>query len=253
MNSKNPPPFTGDFFQRLAEPSLLADLFNFLPGVYLFIKDHEHRYMKVSQNLAELHGCTAESEMIGKCDFDFNPPALATQYVEEDRKVMQERKSLIDQIWLVQDATGMPHWHLSSKMPLIDRDGEVIGIAGVMRPYDRTGSGPGSYQRLTAVCDHVLAHYGEPMEVPELARLAHLSISQLQREFRRLFQMTPTEYILRVRLHMAGRQLESGSKPVGQIALDCGFYDQSHFTHTFRRHTGLSPLEFRNRFSPRRS
>lgn len=253
MKRETRSPSPKDFFQRIAEPSLIADLFNFLPGVYLFIKDDQHRYMKVSQNLAELHGCSSESEMIGKCDFDYNPPALATQYVEEDRKVMQERKPLVDQIWLVQDAGGMPHWHLSTKLPLTDRNGEVIGIAGVMRPYDRTGSGPGAYQRLTAVCDHVLAHYAEPMEVPELAKLAHLSVSQLQREFRRLFQMTPSEYILRVRLHMASRQLESSGKPVGQIALDCGFYDQSHFTHTFRRHTGLSPLEYRNRFSPRQN
>lgn len=253
MKRETRSPSPKDFFQRIAEPSLIADLFNFLPGVYLFIKDDQHRYVKVSQNLAELHGCSSESEMIGKCDFDYNPPALATQYVEEDRKVMQERKPLVDQIWLVQDAGGMPHWHLSTKLPLTDRNGEVIGIAGVMRPYDRTGSGPGAYQRLTAVCDHVLAHYGEPMEVPELAKLAHLSVSQLQREFRRLFQMTPSEYILRVRLHMASRQLESSGKPVGQIALDCGFYDQSHFTHTFRRHTGLSPLEYRNRFSPRQN
>lgn len=253
MNHNTPHSPSHNFFQRIAGPSLIADLFNFLPGVYLFIKDDQHRYMKVSQNLAELHGCVSESEMIGKCDFDYNPPALATQYVEEDRKVMKERKPLVDQIWLVQDAEGMPHWHLSTKLPLMDRHGEVIGIAGVMRPYDRTGSGPGAYQRLTAVCDHVLAHYSEPMEVPELARLAHLSVSQLQREFRRLFQMTPSEYILRIRLHMAIRQLESDSKPVGQIALDCGFYDQSHFTHTFRRHTGLSPLEYRNRFSPRQN
>jgi len=251
MNSKNPPLSTGDFFKQLAEPSLLADLFNFLPGVYLFIKDHQHRYIKVSQNLAELHGCASESDMIGKCDFDFNPPALASQYVEEDRKVMQERKPLVDQIWLVQDADGMPHWHLSTKLPLINHEGEVMGLAGVMRPYDRSGSGPGSYQRLTAVCDHVLAHYGETMEVAELARLAHLSISQLQREFRRLFHMTPSDYVLKVRLHMAGRQLESTTKPVGQIALDCGFYDQSHFTHTFRKHTGMSPLAYRSRFSPR--
>lgn len=251
MNPQDPflPP--GDFFDRLAYPSVIADLFNFLPGVYLFIKDHHHRYMKVSQNLAELHGCSSESEMIGKCDFDFNPPALASQYVEEDRKVMLERKALIDQIWLVQDAEGMPHWHLSTKIPLIDRDGEVMGLAGVMRPNDRTSSGPGSYQRLTAVCDHVLAHYGEAMEVAELARLAHLSVSQLQREFRRLFRMTPSDYVLKVRLHMAGRQLEITTKAVGQIALDCGFYDQSHFTHTFRKHTGMSPLAYRSRFSPR--
>lgn len=240
-----------DFFQNIADPSVLAGLFDFLPGVYLFLKDHQHRYMKVSLHLAKLHGCRSDADMIGKCDFDFNPPTLAAQYVEEDRRVMQERRPLRDQIWLVQDAGGMPHWHLCTKLPLIGKNGDVIGLAGVMRPYDRAGDAPGAYQRLTRVCDHVLAHYGEAMPVAALARLAHLSISQLQREFQRLFGMTPMDYVLRVRLHMARRQLEHSLKPAGQIALDCGFYDQSHFTRTFHRETGLSPLEYRQRFALR--
>ena len=39
--------------------------------------------------------------------------------------------------------------------------------------------------------------------------------------------------------------------PAGQIALDCGFYDQSHFNRAFRAATGLRPLEYRKRFAPR--
>ncbi len=252
MPSTATPPVTTDFFRDLADPSALGGLFDFLPGVYLFIKDRGHRYVKVNRQLAALHGCRSDDDMIGKCDFDFNPPTLAAQYVEEDRKVMQERRPLRDRIWLVQDAAGMPHWHLCTKVPLIGRRDEVIGLAGVMRPYDRAGDAPGSYQRLTPVCDHVLARYREAMSVADLARLAHLSVSQLQREFQRLFGMTPTDYVLRVRLHMARRQLEHSSKPAGRIALDCGFYDQSHFTRIFRRETGLSPLEYRRRFAPMR-
>jgi AraC-like DNA-binding protein len=240
-----------EFFQQLADPTTLANLFDYLPGIYLFVKDRHHRYMKVNRRLARLHGCASDAEMIGKCDFDFNPPALAAQYVEEDRQVMSRRLPLVDQIWLVQDSEGMPHWHLSTKLPLIGRNNEIIGIAGVMRPYDRAGDAPGSYQRLTHVCDHVLAHYGETLTVTQLARLAHLSVSQLQREFSRLFSMSPIEYVTRVRLHMASRQLEQSTKPVGQIALDCGFYDQSHFTRLFRHRNGLSPLEYRQRFANR--
>ncbi|TLD71411.1 AraC family transcriptional regulator [Phragmitibacter flavus] len=249
MQAPSPQQVSADFFQQLDSPSVLATMFDFLPGVYLFVKDHQHRYMKVNRSLARLHGCDSDAEMIGKCDFDFNPPALAAQYVEEDRKVMSERLPIIDKIWLVQDSDGMPHWHLSTKLPLIDKQNEVIGIAGVMRPYDRAGDAPGSYQRLTQVCDHVLAHYGETMSVDHLASLAHLSVSQLQREFSRLFSMSPIEYVTRVRLHMASRQLEQSTNPVGQIALDCGFYDQSHFTRVFRTRTGLSPLEYRQRFA----
>jgi AraC-like DNA-binding protein len=188
--------------------------------------------------------------MVGKTDFDFNPPALAAQYVEEDRRVMKSGRPLIDQVWLVQSADGMPRWYLSSKYPLFNDEGEVIGLAGVMRPYDQAGESPGEYQRLTAVCEYVLTHYSEAISVSDLAELAHLSVSQLQREFRRLFGMTPSDYLLRVRLLMARRKLEETLLSAGRIALECGFYDQSHFNRAFRAATGLSPLAYRRRFTP---
>jgi AraC-like DNA-binding protein len=187
--------------------------------------------------------------MLGRTDFDFNPPTLAAQYVEEDRRVMETRQPQIDQVWLVQSADGMPRWYLSSKFPVFGARDAVIGIAGVMRLYEHAGTAPGEYRRLTAACEFVLANYAHPIAIADLARRAHLSASQLQREFRRLFRMNPGDYILRVRLLMARRQLEETSLPVGQIALDCGFYDQSHFTRAFRASTGLSPLQHRRRFA----
>ncbi len=237
------------FFSKLGSPVALAEMFDFLPGVYLFVKDADHRYMKVNPSLAELHGCASPSEMIGKCDLDYNPPALAVRYVEEDRRVMLGGRPLVDQIWLVRDAKGMPHWLLSTKVPLRDSGGTVIGLAGVMRPMGGAVDAPGPYQRLARVCDHVLEHYAEPLAVAGLARLAHLSVSQLQREFRRLFGMSPNEYVSRVRLDVARLRLEQSMENVGRIALDCGFYDQSHFTRVFRRAMGMSPLEYRRRFS----
>lgn len=246
-----PPSVSPDFFQRLANPQVLTELFDVLPNIFLFLKDRRHRYMKVNRALLTLHGCRAESEMLGRTDFDFNPPALAAQYVEEDRRVMDTRAPLIDQVWLVQSADGMPRWYISSKFPLFGARGAVLGIAGVMRLYDHAGSAPGDYRRLTRACEYVLANYAQPIAVTDLASRANLSASHLQREFRRLFGMNPGDYILRVRLLMARRQLEETSAPVGQIALDCGFYDQSHFTRAFRAANGLSPLAHRRRFAPK--
>lgn len=237
------------FFSRTANPLVFVELFDVLPDVYLFVKDRHHRYMKVNRSLFELHGCRTESEMLGRTDFDFNPPTLAAQYVDEDRRVIETRRPLVNQVWLVQSADGMPRWYASSKFPVFGSTGGVIGIAGVMRPYDRAGDAPGDYRRLTRACEYVLQNYPQPIAMTDLASRAHLSASQLQREFRRLFGMNPGEYILRVRLLMARRQLEGSSAPVGRIALDCGFYDQSHFTRAFRAATGLRPLEYRRRFT----
>ncbi|MES2694563.1 MAG: AraC family transcriptional regulator [Verrucomicrobiota bacterium] len=245
-----PAPPQTDFFLRVANPVVFTELFDVLPHIFLFIKNRDHRYVKVSRALWSLHGCASEAAMLGHTDFDFNPPALAAQYVEEDRRVMTTGEPLVDQVWLVQSADGMPRWYISSKFPLLGARGAVIGVAGVMRLHDLAGAAPGAYRRLTQAFEFVLANYGEPIAITDLASRAHLSPSQLQREFRRLFGMNPGEYILRVRLLMARRQLEDTSAAVGQIALDCGFYDQSHFTRAFRASTGLAPLEYRRRFTP---
>lgn len=239
------------FLNRIANLDAFAGMFDVLPRIYFFLKDREHRYMRVNRGLAALHGCASETTLIGRTDFDFNPPTLAAQYVEEDRRVMSSRRPLIDQVWLVQSADGMPRWYLSSKFPLTDARGAVIGIAGVMRPFEQAGASPGEYGRLTAACEHALAHYSQPITIADLASRAHLSVSQLQREFRRLFGMRPSDYLLRVRLLMARRRLEETHAPVGRIALDCGFYDQSHFTRAFRTANGLSPLAYRRRFAPK--
>lgn len=89
------------------------------------------------------------------------------------------------------------------------------------------------------------------MELPDLALCCHLSVSQFRRLFQKLFQTTPGDYLLRVRLLMARRRLETTAQPVGQIALDCGFYDQRHFTRAFRQSTSRTPLTYRAKHGPK--
>jgi AraC-like DNA-binding protein len=220
-------------------------LFDALPDVQLFVKNRESRFQKVNQAWLVSHGCRSDAEAVGKSDEDFHPPALAAQYVAEDQRVMRSGKPLRDQAWLVADHTGMPQWYVCTKLPLFDPAGRVAGIAGILRPFDHAGNAPDEYKRLTPALEHVVANYRRPLAVADLARRADLSSSQLQREFRRLFGMTVGDYILRLRLLMARRRLQTTSDAVGRIATECGFYDQAHFTRAFKRHTGQTPLEYR--------
>ena len=77
----------------------------------------------------------------------------------------------------------------------------------------------------------------------------NLLVSQLQREFRRLFHMSPGDYVQHVRLTVARRELAHSDKSAGRIALDCGFYDLSHFTRMFHAATGMRPTAYRRRFA----
>lgn len=89
--------------------------------------------------------------------------------------------------------------------------------------------------------------YERPIRASELANACGLSVSQLQREFRRLFGISPTDSILRTRLLVARQMLERSAATVDEVAVACGFYDQSHFTKAFKTHTGLPPQAYRRR------
>jgi AraC-like DNA-binding protein len=81
-----------------------------------------------------------------------------------------------------------------------------------------------------------------------LARLVSLSISQLDRRFKQLFQLTPQQFLLRVRLNAACQLLTSTDQNILQIALSTGFYDQSYFTKHFRRQMGMTPSAYRRKY-----
>jgi transcriptional regulator GlxA family with amidase domain len=80
-----------------------------------------------------------------------------------------------------------------------------------------------------------------------------LSVSQFDRQFKRKFQTTPLKYLTKIRVDAACHQLASTDLPIATIALQTGFYDQSHFTHQFVRYKGTTPFRYRKRFAPRES
>jgi transcriptional regulator GlxA family with amidase domain len=223
-------------------------LFDALPDVFLFVKDCQGRFTRANTAWLDMHGCRSEAEAIGKSDFDFHPPALASQYVAEDARVMESREPLANQAWLVADYRGTPQWYLCTKLPLIAADGSVAGIAGILRPFDQAGQAPDEYRRLTPVIEEVTRNFSRRLAVGDLARLADLSPSQLQREFRRLFGMTVADYVARIRLVMASRRLRESDAAIGQVARECGFHDQAHFTKAFKKYAGQTPRQYRERW-----
>ena len=130
----------------------------------------------------------------------------------------------------------------------LDEEGDIVGLAGVMRPHDDAGPSHGILERLTPAIRHVLAHYSEKIRMAELAGLCGLSVSQMQREFKRLLGITPSQYLSKVRLQAARQRLEETRVPLAEIALECGFCDQSHFVKRFKAEVGMRPLDYRKKF-----
>ena len=82
----------------------------------------------------------------------------------------------------------------------------------------------------------------------DMADMARLSRTQFNFRFRELLRMSPSEYILKLRIEIAQKLLNTTDKSIAEIAAEAGFYDQSHFTKRFRRVTGLTPLAYRKQF-----
>jgi AraC-like DNA-binding protein len=88
-------------------------------------------------------------------------------------------------------------------------------------------------------------HCGEPLSRDEVAKVACLSPSHFSREIKRRLGRTFTALLTRIRVEHAAELLARTDKPVGLVALECGFGDQSYFTKVFRRAAGLTPRAYR--------
>ncbi len=98
--------------------------------------------------------------------------------------------------------------------------------------------------------DLIDARYREPLDVPTLARAAHLSPAHFSREFRRVFGETPHQYLLTRRLERAAALLRNTERGVHDICLTVGLRSIGSFTTRFSRTFGLSPTAYRNAYPP---
>ena len=94
------------------------------------------------------------------------------------------------------------------------------------------------------------ARYREPLDVPTLARAAHLSPAHFSREFRRAFGDSPHQYLLTRRLERAAALLRNTDRTVVDICLLVGLRSVGSFTTSFGRTFGLSPTAYRAAHAP---
>lgn len=96
--------------------------------------------------------------------------------------------------------------------------------------------------------EFIHAHFAESLTLAQIAELAAVHPVHLAREFRKHFHSSPANYITQLRIELACRELAKPDTQLAHVASATGFYDQSHFSKTFKRLTGMTPTRYRMAF-----
>lgn len=97
------------------------------------------------------------------------------------------------------------------------------------------------------VCQYIQEHFKEKILLDDLAQMAAINKYSLVRSFTRLKGITPYRYLQTIRINEAKKLLERGISP-SDVALECGFADQSHFSNFFMEFIGLTPGQYQRIF-----
>lgn len=239
------------FSEQDCDPMQICQIFENIPGVSFFIKDTNHRLLHINKRFLPRLGVSSNDELYGKTDFDLFPPRLAEHFRKDDRTVIDTKQPMLNILELVFNSQGLPDWYLTNKYPLLNGDGNVVGVIGTVRPYGEEN--PVHNQDLKWERDdeigravsYIRGNFRTNLEIANLVEVSGLNHRKLHRGFIELFGVAPMQFITRTRIEAACDDLLTTKKKLSQIAEDNGFYDQSSFTQHFRRQMKVTPLKYR--------
>ncbi len=244
----NPAALQAELLSQLAEPLVGESLFDQLTDLVFFVKNSRYEYVVVNQTLVDRCGLRDKRELIGRRADEVFPSALGQTYRAQDERVLRSGEAIANQLELHFHASGARGWCLTNKVPLRDRHGRVVGLAGVSQDLQSGNEQSADYAAVAKAIHYIQANYHEPLRVKALAERAGLSEYQFEQRIRRIFHITAGQLIQKTRMDVAVRRLRDSDAPVAVIAQDCGYSDQSAFTRQFRQAVGLSPTEYRREF-----
>jgi AraC family transcriptional regulator, transcriptional activator FtrA len=118
------------------------------------------------------------------------------------------------------------------------------------RPVDHhAGGGGAGRDSLAALLDRIRRRLDEPWRIADVARVAAMSERTLMRRFRAATGSSPADWITGARVDRARELLESTAMPIERIAERCGLGSPSTLRHHFRKKVGVSPADYRKRFT----
>jgi transcriptional regulator GlxA family with amidase domain len=97
--------------------------------------------------------------------------------------------------------------------------------------------------------EYIEENYQDKVTVDDLAQMVAVSRRSFERRFKRATNNTVIEYLQRVKVEAAKRHFESTRKNITEVMFDVGYTDTKAFRNVFKKLTGLTPVEYRNKYS----
>jgi len=113
-----------------SEMRLLLELINQVPD-QIYFKDVNSRFTRINPSLAKRYGIASASEALGKSDADYYSKEHAQQTRAEELEIMRTAKPVFNQMHHEVWDDGSESWNISTKMPMFNSKGEVVGVTGI--------------------------------------------------------------------------------------------------------------------------
>ena len=220
-------------------------VFDDIKGVLFFVKNRQCELVWANPRLAEHCGFSTVEDLIkAQSDFNIHSVEMAEQYREDDQEVMESGESKEGIVELFPNYLGDPSWFVTKKIPLFNKDGQVMGLYGIMQAYENSGKLSRSLGEISKALEYIKAHYTEKISNKTLAQETGMSVRPFEKRFKEVFNSTPHQYIIKLRILKACDLLLSKNKTIIEVATEMGFYDQSAFSLHFKKHVGSTPLKY---------
>lgn len=242
-----------DTLQRIGTiaPEII-ELFDYLEDTPLWLKDEAGHYEWVNVSFLLNFGVRTRAEIIGRTDYDFCSEVLANQYRIDDERVLRGER-ILGRVELVGRFDHTARWCVTSKVPIRDAKGKIVGTAGVTRPLraPHTDADAPVDSPLSVAIRFIAQHYADRITNEDLAKACGLSVRAFERQFQAAYNTSPHDYLRQLRVRMSCNALVFSRKSLAEVATEFGFADQSHFTKEFRKFMGETPRAYRGRFQRR--
>lgn len=206
-----------------------------------------HGAWKTCQDTCRLHSIVFHPRLIGAPDSVFWRKWI--QPVLEDRHLILERLTsdavdCLEAAWYACEEER-PCYELEVRHAL----SQLIAALGPSEQGQKGHWNVQNVERMKLMLSFIQYHLSEPLTVGQIAEAASISESECIRCFKKAIFDTPIHYLRKLRIQRAAELIAGGGMRATQAAEACGFHDLSYFTRCFRQQMGMTPGEYRRRWS----